>query len=88
MFRVHLASESGHKGHVQFLIQQEGIDFNQKERFFNKNALDFAFENGHEEIIELLKEKGLELSLTNSSKNGPLMMPEGNENSYGKKFYS
>ena len=85
---LHLASWKGHKEIVQLLIQQEGIDFNQKERFFNKNALDFAFENGHEEIIELLKEKGLELSLTSSSKNGPLMMPEGNVDSYGEKFYS
>ncbi len=82
-----MASEIGNKEIVQLLIEK-GIDLNQKERFFNKNALDFAFENGHEEIKELLKEKGLELSLTSSSKNGSLMMPGSNVDSYGKKFYS
>ena len=50
------ASRAGHTDTVRLLIQQPNIDLNKKA--FNKSPLDFAKENNHADVVQLLMNAG------------------------------
>ena len=61
---LNLASEKGHKEIVELLIQN-GIDVNQQDKIFGRNALHWASWKNHKEIVEFLLEKGIDINRQN-----------------------